>query len=111
MSFSDDRSIEFWRYEKKTGRRSGDRARQRSESTPPRMSAADRQRRVRARRRRGRMVLPVEIDGEVLDALARSGLTREYEADRAKLAEAVATAIKQWTDEKKALRVTRIGGG
>lgn len=77
------------------------------------MSAADRQRRHRSRRRAGRLIVPVEVDGAILDALAWQGYTADIETDRRKLGEAVGKLLKQIVkaDDIISSRVTRMSRG
>ena len=63
-----------------------------TERTP----AAERQRRHRARRKQGRFVVPVEVNGEMVEALYRRGDVDEDESsDLDQVGEAIATAARR----------------
>lgn len=65
------------------------------------MSAADRQRRYRARQRNGVAVVPVEIDEDVFWALAISKYLPEAEhSDNRKVSAVLRRVIREWSVEK-----------
>lgn len=71
------------------------------------MSGAERQRRHRARQRRGLAVLPVEVGESTYCALALAGLLPEAElTNSSAVARALGAALKEWTKEsfRNALR-------
>lgn len=57
------------------------------------MTPKERMRRHRARRKAGRMVIPVEIGWDELDTLQARGLLSEDESDPAEIAKAVQADI------------------
>ncbi len=59
------------------------------------MTAADRMRRHRERRRRGAVVIRLEIDWDDMDALARRELLEENENDPAEIAKAVRAYLNE----------------
>ena len=62
-------------------------------------SAAERQRRHRARRKQGRFVVPVEVNGEMVDALCRRGDVDEANSsDLDQVGEAIAVAARRGLD-------------
>ncbi len=65
--------------------------------TPPRpLPAAERQRRFRERRRRGVFVVPVEVTGEIVEALIKRGDLDEADArDLDCVGEAIAAAARE----------------
>ncbi len=69
--------------------------------------AVVRQRRHRARRRAGLLVVPVEIHEEDPDELVRRGLLDPAQINNPReVGRAVGKALKRWTKHTTALRVT-----
>ena len=65
------------------------------------MTAAERAKRHRARRRKGVAVLPVEVGENTYYALALSGLLPETDlTNSSAVARALGSALKEWTKEK-----------
>ncbi len=61
--------------------------------------AAERQRRHRARRKQGRFVVPVEVNGEMVEALCRRGDVDEGDSsDLDQVGEAIAAAARRDLD-------------
>lgn len=65
------------------------------------MTAAERAKRHRARRRKGLAVLPVEVGESTYCALALSGLLPEADlTNSSAVAQALGSALKEWSKEK-----------